>query len=74
MTNLGLKLDMNLKMTAQTSHQMSKCAYQLNLVNIFRASLNVQVAERVVNAMFTYRLDYCKSLLAGLTAHKSTRV
>ena len=39
-----------------------------------RASLDVQVAERVVNAIFTSRLDYCNSLLAGLTAQDFTRM
>ena len=63
----GVRLDINLKMTAQTSHLMISCAYQLKLVNGIRASLDVQAAERVVNAIFTSRLDYCNSLLAGLT-------
>ena len=49
-TNLGVRLDRNLKMTAQTSHLLSSCVYQLKLVNSIRASLDVQVAERVVNA------------------------
>ena len=40
-------------MTAQTSHLMSSCAYQLKLVNSIRASLDVQVAERAVDAVFT---------------------
>ena len=56
-TNLGVKLDRNLTMTAQTSHLMSSCAYQLKLVNNIRASLDVHVTERVVNAIFTSRLD-----------------
>ena len=73
-TNLGVRLDSNLKMTAQTSHLMSSCAYQLKLVNSIRASLDVQVAERVVNAIFTSRLDYCNSLLAGLTVQDFTRL
>ena len=53
---------------------MSSCAYQLNLVNSIRASLHVQVAERVVNATFTSRLDYCNSLLAGLTVQDFARL
>ena len=65
-TNPGVRLDRNLKMKAQTSHLMSSCAYQLRLVNSIRASLDVQVAGRVVNAIFTSRQDYCNSLLAGL--------
>ena len=73
-TNLGVRLDRNLKMTTQTSHLMSSCTYQLKLVNSIRASLDVQVAERVVNAIFTSRLDYCNSLLAGLTEQDFTRL
>ena len=53
---------------------MNSCAYQLKLVNSIRASLDVQVAESVVNAIFTYRLDYCNSLLAGLTVQDFTRL
>ena len=73
-TNLGVRLDRNLKMTAQTSDLMRSCAYQLKLVNSIRASLDVQVPERVVNATFTSRLDYCNSLLAGFTLQDFTRL
>ena len=73
-TYLGVRLDRNLKMTAQTLHLLSSCAYQLKLVNSIRASLDVQVAERVVNALFTSRLDYCNSLLACVTVHNFTRL
>ena len=69
-----MRLDRNLKMTAQTSHLMSSCAYQLKLVNSIRASCDVQVTERVVNAIFTSRLDYCNFLLAGLTVQDFTRL
>ena len=65
-TNLGVRLDRSLKMTAQTSHLMRSCAYQLKLVNSIRASLDVQVAEIVVNAIFTSRLDYCNSCCLAL--------
>ena len=41
------------------SHLMSSCGYQLKLGNSIRDSLDVQVPERVVNAIFTSRLDYC---------------
>ena len=43
-------------------------------MNSIRASLDVQVAERVVNAIFTSRLDYCNSLLADLTVQDFTRI
>ena len=73
-TNLGIRLDRNLNITAQTSHIMSSCAYQLKLVNSIRASLDVQVAERVVNAIFTSKLDYCKFSVTGLTVQDFTRL
>ena len=75
-TNLAVRLDRNLKMTAQAAHLMSSWAYQLKLVNSIRASLDVQVAERerVVNSLFTSRLDYCNSLLAGLPVQDFTRL
>ena len=73
-TNLDVRLDRNLKMTAQASHLMSSCAYQLTLVNSIRASLDVQVAEREVNAIFTSRRDYCNFLLAGLTVQDFTHL
>ena len=73
-TNLGVRQDKNLKITAQTSHLMSSCAYQLKLVNSIRTSLDVRVADRVMNAIFTSRLDYCNSLLAGLTVQDFTRL
>ena len=73
-TNLGMRLDRNLKMTIQTSHLMSSCVYQLKLVNSIRDSLDVQVAERVVNPIFTSRLEYCNSSLACLTVQDFTRL
>ena len=42
--------------------------YKLRMVNIIRDKLSVHVAERVVNAMVTGNLDYCNSLLHGITA------
>ena len=59
-TNLGVRLYRNLKMIPQTSLLMSSCAYQLKLENSIRACLDVQVAERVVNDIFTSRLDFTR--------------
>ena len=54
-TNLDVRLDRNLKQTAQPSH-----------------ILDVQVAEIVMYEIFTSTLDYCNSLLAGLTLQDFT--
>ena len=66
-TNLGIVLDRNLAMAYQVS-------YKLRMVNIIRDKLSVHVAERVVNAMVTGNLDYCNSLLHGITAGQLGRL
>ena len=68
MTNLGVVLHRNLTMTYQVSKIVRICTYKLRMVNIIRVKLSVHVAERVVNAMVTGNLDYCNSLLHGITA------
>ena len=55
-------------------YMIGSCVYQLKLVNSIRASLDVLAAERVANAIFTSRLEYCNSLLAGLTVQEFTRL
>ena len=44
------------------------------MVNIIRDKLSVHVAERVVNAVVTENLDYCNSLLHGITAGQLGRL
>ena len=59
-TNLGVVLDRNLTMGYQVSKIVRICTYKLRLVNIIRDNHSVHVAERVVIAMVTGNLDYCK--------------
>ena len=66
-TNLGVVLDRNSTMAYQVSKIIRICTYKLRMVNIIRDKLSVHVAERVVNAMVTGNLDYCNSLLHGIT-------
>ena len=73
-TNLGVVLDRNLTMAYQVSKIVRICTYKLRLVNIIRDTLLVHVAERVVNAMVTGNLDYCNSLLHGITAGQLGRI
>ena len=53
---------------------ISSCSYQLRLINIIRNHLSTKVAERVVNALVTSRLDYCNGLLYGLTEANFNRL
>ena len=54
-------------MTCQVSKIVRICTYKLRLLNIIRDKLSIQVAERVVSAMVTGNLDYCISILHGIT-------
>ena len=60
-TNRGVVLYRNLTMAYQVSKIVRISTYKLRRVNIIRDKLSVHVAERVVNAMVTGNLDYCKS-------------
>ena len=70
MTNLGVVLDRNLTIAYQVSKIVRICIYKLRMVNIIREKLSVHVADRVVNTMVTGNLDYCNSLLHGITARQ----
>ena len=73
-TNLGVVLDRNLTMAYQVSNIVKICTNKFRMVNIIRDKLSVHVAERVVNAMVTGNLDYCNSLLHGITAVQLARL
>ena len=71
---LEVVLDRNLIIAYQVSKIVRICTYKLRMVNIIRDKLSVHVAERVVNAMVTGHLDYCISLLHGITAGQLGRL
>ena len=65
MTNLGVVLDRNCTMAYQVSKIVKLSTYKLRLVNIIGDKLN---------AMFTGNLDYCNSLMHGITAGQLGRI
>ena len=67
-------LDRKLTIAYQVYTIVRICIYKLRMVNIIRDKLSVHVAERVVNAMVTRNLDYCNSLLHGITAGQLERL
>ena len=74
MTHVGFVLDRNLTMSYHVSKIVRICTYKLRMVNIIRDKLSVHVAEQVVNAMVTVNLNYCNSLLHGITAGQLGRL
>ena len=73
-TDLGVVLDRHLKMSHHISKMVQTCTYKLRLINVIRNKLTVTVAERVINAMVTGNLDYCNSLLNGITENQISRI
>ena len=61
-------------MSQQVSKIIQSSTYKLRLINVIRPKLTKPVAERVVNAMVTNNLDYCNSLLYGISGHQLLRI
>ena len=73
-TNLGAILDRHCTMSQQVSKIIPSSTYKLRPINVIRTKLTNPVAERVVNAMVTNNLDYCNSLLYGISGHQLLRI
>ena len=71
---LGVILDRQYTMSQQVSKIIQSSTYKLRLINVIRTKLTKPVAERVVNAMVTNNLDYCNSLLYGISGHQRLRI
>ena len=56
-SNLGVTLDRNLKISQQVWQIVTSCTYKLSLINVIRNKLTPTVTEHVVNAMITGNLD-----------------
>ena len=66
--------NINIKISSSSVTNLDVSLYRNLKITVFEPNLDVQVAERVVNAIFTSRLDYCNSLLAGRTVQDFTHL
>ena len=66
--NLGVTLDSHLSMKAHVQRTCRTCYYQLRQLRTVRRSLSFTACTSLVHAFITSRLDYCNSLLAGISA------
>ena len=65
--NLGIYLDSNLSMSKQISHVM-KCVYlDLKRIGHIRHFISVDIAQMLATSLIMSRLDYCNSILTGIT-------
>ena len=65
--NLGVVLDNQLKMSEQVSSLCRSCFFQLRQIRTIRRSLTSDSTKTLVNAFVNSRLDYCNSLLYGVS-------
>ena len=66
-TNLGVVLDSNLSMKDHVSRMCRASYYQLRQLRVIRRSLTTGACTQLVHALVNSRLDYCNSLLSGVT-------
>ena len=65
--NLGVTLDSHLSMKTHVQQTCRTCYYQLRQLRSVRRSLSFTACTSLVHAFITSRLDYCNSLLAGIS-------
>uniref|UniRef100_A0A8C6PAU3 Reverse transcriptase domain-containing protein n=1 Tax=Nothobranchius furzeri TaxID=105023 RepID=A0A8C6PAU3_NOTFU len=65
-TNLGVKLDVELTLDTQVNGTIRSCYFHLRRIARIKPLLSRKHLETVINAFITTRLDYCNSLYAGI--------
>ena len=65
--NLGVTIDSQMTMTAHVRRICRTSFYQLHQLRTVRRSLSSGACTTLVHAFVTSRLDYCNSLLAGIS-------
>ena len=64
---LGVVIDSGLTFSEHVSKLVNTCYYHLRQIRSIRKSLTIDSAHALVRALVLSRLDYCNSLLAGVT-------
>ena len=64
---LGVVIDSGLTFSEHVSKLVNTCYYHLRQIRSIRKSLTIDSAHALVRALVLSRLDYCNSLLAGIT-------
>jgi hypothetical protein len=72
--NLGVIFDSELLLVDHVNSVTRSCFYQLRQLRFARRSLTREMAELLVHAFISSRLDYCNSLLYGASAHVTRKL
>ena len=66
--------DKSMSMTEHVNRLVLSCFNQLHRIKFIRRSLTTTVATRLVNSFVIARVDYCNSILAGLSKYQLSRI
>ena len=72
--NLGVMFDSMLSMSCQVGQVIRSANYHLRNFNIVREMLTLDATKKLVHSLVTSRLDYCNSLLAGISTGLVDRI
>ena len=72
--NLGIYLDSTLSMDHQISHLRKLCYYDLRRISQIRPYLTRETTNTIVCSLIHSRLDYCNSLLGGITEEQYHKI
>ncbi|XP_077103334.1 uncharacterized protein LOC143756659, partial [Siphateles boraxobius] len=72
--NLGVVFDSTLSLEPHICHVIKTSFFHLRNVAKIRSSLTPSAAERLIHAFISSRLDYCNSLLLGISSNYIKRL
>ena len=73
-SKLGVMVDSQLNMSAHVTAVTRSCLFQQRQLRAVRPSLSTDAAKTLVSAFISSSLDYCNSLLAGVTSSLLTKL
>jgi hypothetical protein len=65
--DLGVHIDCQLTMSSHVAALRRSCFFQLRQLRAVRQSLTIDAVKTLVQAFISSRIDYCNSLLCGIT-------
>ena len=72
--NLGFIMDSTFKMDAHITSICQTCYYHLRNIGAIRCYLDTDTAAQLIHAFVTSKLDYCNSILFGLSNKSLSRL
>ena len=72
--NLGVTFDSLNTFTSHITNMCRVCYYHLNDLRHIRKYLSVETAALLANSMISSRIDYCNSLLYGVSKYKVAKL